>query len=137
MKRVGIWIDHRRAIVVTIDEGRESHQIIESERENDERPNGGRRSSTPYGPQAGSQEHQLEAKERQRAIRFYKEVILAMGKPDELLVMGPAGAKREFVELLEKQSDLRVKIKMETTDRMTEAQVAAKVRTAVFPTNEV
>jgi hypothetical protein len=133
LRRVGIWIDHRKAIVVTIDEGGESRRVIENPVERHAGPEGSRRTSTPYGPQAPSFERQLEEKNRLHAAKFFKEVIKSMGRPDRLFVMGPADAKREFVERVEKESGLRgLAIKVETTDRMTEAQVAAKVRETDF-----
>jgi hypothetical protein len=132
MKKIGIWIDHRRAVVVTIDEGGESRHVVESDIERHAGPEGSRRTSTPYGPQATSLERRMELKNRLRITNFFKKVIKGLGQPDHLLVMGPAKAKREFVELLKKTGGRRVKVKMETADRMTEAQVAAKVRKTEF-----
>ena len=133
MKRVGIWIDRRKAIVVTIDEGQESRQVFENDEERHPGPEGSRRTGTAYGPQATSLEKQVEARVQLHVVNFYKEVIAAIGKPDSLLVIGPAQAKLEFAEQVEKAPSLRgVKIKVEAADRMEEAQVAERVRKAEF-----
>lgn len=133
MKKVGIWIDHRKAVIATIDAGRESRQVIEGDIDRHPGPPGSRRTSTPYGPQAANQDKQREEKERHHAVNFYKEVIKAIGKPDQLLVMGPAEAKREFAELVEQNSEMRgVIMKLEPADKMTEPQVAAKLRNTEF-----
>jgi len=133
MKKVGIWIDHRRAVVVTIDAGQESRQVVESDLERHPGPEGGRRTGTAYGPQVKDVERQVEEKTRHHLAAFYRDVIKRMGKPDRLLVMGPGEARREFVALVEKTPALRgVSMKVEAADRMTDEQVAVKVRTAEF-----
>jgi len=133
MRKVGIWIDHRRAVVVTIDAGQESRQVVESDLERHAGPEGSRRTSTAYGPQVKDLERQVQEKARHHLAGFYRDVIKCMGKPDRLLVMGPAEARREFAGLVEKDPALRgVKMTVETADRMTDEQVAFKVRTAEF-----
>ena len=133
MKKVGVWIDHQKALITVIDAGKESQQVIESDLERHPGPPGGRRTGLAYGPQAKNLDRQREEKEKHHVASFYKDVIKAIGKPDQLLVMGPAEAKREFAQLVEKSSELRgVKIRVEAADRMTEAQVATKVRGAEF-----
>ena len=133
MKKVGIWIDHRKAVVVTIENGDEKLQTIEGDIERHAGPSGGWRTSTPWGPQAPVNEHGREEHYRKQVTNFYKEVVKAIGKPDQLLVMGPAQAKREFAESLEKVANLRdVPLKVVSADKMTDPQVAAKVRTTIF-----
>lgn len=123
MKKVGIWIDHRRAVVVTIENGEESIKTIEGEDDH-------KRKS--MGPQAIN-EHRVEENYRLHVVNFYKDVIKDIGKPDQLLVMGPAQAKLEFAGEVEKVSELRgVTMKIETADKMTDPQVAAKVRETQF-----
>jgi stalled ribosome rescue protein Dom34 len=133
VKKVGIWIDRRRAVVVVIEDGEESQRVIDADVERHAKPSGGWRTSTPWGPQAPVSEHGREEHYRHQVARFYKEVIKAVGKPDQLLVMGPAQAKREFADMVEKAPELRgVALKVENADRMTDPQVAARVRDTVF-----
>lgn len=129
MKKVGIWIDHRRAVVVTIENGEESVQTIEGEADRQPKAAGRSGNATKWGPQAPINEHRIEENYRLHVVRFYRDVIKAIGKPDQLLVMGPAQAKLEFAGEIEKVADLRgVPRKIETADKMTDPQVAAKVR---------
>jgi hypothetical protein len=133
MRKVGIWIDHRRAVVVTIDAGRESRQVLESDLERHAGPEGGRRTSKAYGPQVKDMERQVQDRTQHHLAEFYRDVIKCIGKPDRLLVMGPAEAKREFADLVEHDPALRGLIMtVEAADRMTEEQIAVKVRTAEF-----
>ncbi|HXV15017.1 MAG TPA: hypothetical protein VEC56_12495 [Candidatus Krumholzibacteria bacterium] len=133
MKKVGIWIDHRRAVVVTIENGSESIKTIEGDVDRQPKAAGRSGNATKWGPQAPINERRIEENYRLHVVHFYKDVIKSIGKPDQLLVMGPAQAKLEFAEEIEKVAELRgVPLKVETTDKMTDPQVAAKLRATEF-----
>lgn len=133
MKKTGIWIDHRTAVVVTIENGQESIKKLEGEADRQPKAAGRSGNPTKWGPQATINEHRVEENYRHHVVNFYKEVIKAIGKPDQLLVMGPAQAKLEFAEEIGKVADLRnVPLKVETVDKMTDPQVAAKLRATEF-----
>ena len=122
-----------QAVVVTIENGNETVETIEGDIERHPKPSGGWRSATPWGPQSAVNEHRVEEKYRLHVVNFYKDVIKSIGKPDQLLVMGPAQAKREFAEEIEKIGELRsIALKVETADKMTDPQIAAKVRATEF-----
>jgi hypothetical protein len=129
MKKVGIWIDHRRAVIVTIENGNQSIATMEGDMDRQPKAAGRTGSKTKWGPQAPVNEHRMEEHYKLHVVHFYKDVIKAIGKPDQLLVMGPAQAKHEFAEELDKTHELRdVPRKVETADKMTDPQIAAKVR---------
>jgi hypothetical protein len=133
MKKVGIWIDHRRAVVVTIENGSESIKTLEGEVDRQPKAAGRSGNPTKWGPQATFNERRMEENFRLHVVNFYKDVIKSIGKPDQLLVMGPAQAKLEFAEEIEKVAELRgVPLKVETADKMTDPQVAAKLRATEF-----
>jgi hypothetical protein len=129
MKKVGIWIDRRRAVIVTIDGGKESRRVIEGDVERHAKPRGGWRMRLPWGPQAPIKEHTREQHYQNQVINFYKDVIKHIGTADHLLVMGPADAKKEFAQQVEKSPALKnVPITLEPADKMTDPQIAARVR---------
>ena len=122
MKKVGIWIDHRRAVIVTIEHGQETIATMEGDADR-----------LPAGPQSSINEHRIEENYKLHVVHFYKDVIKAIGKADQLLVIGPAQAKHEFAEEVEKVADLRaVPRKIEAADKMTDPQIAAKLRATEF-----
>ena len=133
MKKVGIWIDHRRAVVVEIVDGVESRRIIESDVEPLPPTSGGKRTGTPWAPRTGTKEFGREEAHQHKMTNFYRNVASQIGRPDHLLVMGPATAKQEFVDTVQTLSSLHgVPIKIEPADKMTDPQIAAKVRDYVF-----
>ncbi|HEX5131490.1 MAG TPA: hypothetical protein VFX92_03270 [Candidatus Krumholzibacteria bacterium] len=133
MKKVGIWIDHRRAVVVEIVDGVESQRVIESEIEPVPPASGGKRTGTPWAPRTGVKENGRKEHHQHQLAAFYRDVATQVGHPDHLLVMGPATAKNEFAEIAQTLHELAgVPMKIEAADKMTDPQIAAKVREYVF-----
>ena len=116
-KEVGLWIDHRRAVIVTHPgHGDEIKQITsdmdsgEGESHHDTTEDGG--------------ERRLDGEMK----RFYDEVITYLRDATSVLIMGPGEAKIELEKRLEghEPSDRIVTVK--TADKMTDHQIAAEVR---------
>jgi hypothetical protein len=133
MKKVGIWIDHKRAVVVEIVDGVENRRTIESEVEPLAPPSGGKRLGIPWAPRSGFKEHGRKEHHQHQLAGFYKNVAAQIGRPDHLLVMGPSTAKNEFAEVAQNTHELNgVPIKVESADKMTDPQISARVRDYVF-----
>jgi hypothetical protein len=126
--RVGLWIDHRKAIVVVVtDEGEEVGLII-SKVEKQLRRSGD-------SPLKGPFESRLVPADdsRQRAFTghlniYYDAVIASIRDAESILIFGPGEAKDELKERLEEHNLGGCVVGMETVDRMTDRQIAAKVR---------
>jgi len=59
---------------------------------------------------------------------FYKDVISCIRDAVSILIFGPGEPKEELKKHLEHEGLGNLMIGVETTDRMTEPQIAAKVR---------
>jgi hypothetical protein len=120
-KRVGLWIDHRKAIIVTITEQGESTQEIKSDMEKHVRFSSG-------SSDDGSTEDVRDRHFGNHLNSFYDKVIACLRGADSIQIFGPGEAKGELEKLLEKEG-LKGKIfEIEAMDKMTDRQIAAKVR---------
>jgi hypothetical protein len=128
MRKVGVWIDHTKAVVAVIENGNESLETVESNVGRHAGPSGGSGNSTPWGPKAPNDEHKRERKYEQHLVRYYRDVIKHLGQPAQLMLIGPARAKQELKAELEKSQLKDVPTAVETTDEMTDAQVMAHLR---------
>lgn len=127
-KQIGMWIDHRKAVIVTMMDGKPMLNTIESNMEQHVRPAGGSRSKLPYGPQDIMKEDGRERRFKLHLRRWYEEVSTKVREADELLVFGPGQGKLEFRKHIE-GSPLENRLQgLETVDKMTDGQIAAKVR---------
>ncbi|MBT8372830.1 MAG: hypothetical protein HKO68_11905 [Desulfobacterales bacterium] len=141
-KYVGIWLDHREAFVVYLvnnqpfaDENQEMIERIESDIERRVRLSGGSRTrKTPYGPQEISVDSKQEDRFKLQIRKYYKEILLRISDADRILIFGPGEAKIELKKEIEKSKDIAGKIKkIESADKMTIRQIAAKVRAFFKP----
>ena len=126
---VGIWIDHRQAVVVTIIGDQEAIRVIESNVERHARISGGTRSANPTSPQEVVSESQRDERYRHHLAAFYDEVQKSLGAPEKIAIFGPGEAKLEFVRHLQKTKKLQSRIScVDPADKMTPNQLVAKVR---------
>ena len=126
--KVGLWIDHRKAVIVTVaGEGEEINQI-NSNIEKHVRSSGGSRSKTPYGPQDVSAEDIRDRKFLDHLNIYYDKVISSIHTAESILIFGPGEAKGELKRRIESKKLKGVIVAVETTDKMTVNQIAAKVR---------
>ena len=126
---VGIWIDHEKAYIVSIEHSREHTVCIESNVEGHSRLSGGSRSSTIYGPQEVASERKIEEKRKHHLQRYYRNVIRAIKEGERILIFGPGEAKIELERAIKKTKGLYSRIdRVEPADKMTERQIVARVR---------
>jgi hypothetical protein len=125
---VGLWIDHREAIVVVLTENGETTKHIESAIEKQLRRSGRSPSNEPFESQLVPADDTRERDYRGHLANYYSEVIACIGDANSVLIFGPGEAKGELKKRMEKDQDgLRI-VTIETADKMTEPQIVAKVK---------
>jgi hypothetical protein len=123
MKRnVGLWIDHRETFLVFVGDAGEETRRIESGMEPHIRFSGGNR------PADGAADDQRDRQFAVHLNRYYDEVIAQIRDAESILVFGPGEAKGEFEKRLAGKRMGSHLVVVETADKMTEPQIAAKVR---------
>lgn len=117
---VGVWIDHERAVIVSIAAGDVTTRTLESHVE-----------GHPHyaGSQEGGGEKKYEERHDQHLDRYYDQVIGQLGEPDALLLIGPGEAKLQLKERLGRsKAPTERAVAVESADRLTEPQIVAKVK---------
>ena len=124
----GIWIDHRKAIIVAITDKGEETGLVISKAEKQLRRSGD-------SPLKGSYEplQVPESDSRQKMLTghlniYYDAVIASIRDAESLLIFGPGDAKDELKKRLKRNKLGGLIVGMETVDKMTDRQIAAKVR---------
>jgi len=122
MKReIGLWIDHREAIIVTLEGDKEDIKRIESDVEKRVRFSG---AADTNGVGEDKRDRRIEG----HLDHYYDAIIAQLGEATAVLIMGPGEAKTEFHKHMEKQLPLTKFVNVESADKMTDAQIVAKVR---------
>ncbi len=127
-KQVGLWIDHKKAILLSIGEDGENIQKIESGLERHVRYRGETHPRTPYSAQYQQGDDQLDNKFNLHLNKFYDKVIAQIRDAGSILIIGPGEAKAELKKRLTHGKVHAQIIGIESADKMTERQIAAKVR---------
>ena len=117
-KTVGLWIDHKKAVVVFVDGKDTELKVISADIEKHHRQSGVAKPADDI---------------RQRALTghldgFYDEVVDCIRDTGSILVLGPGEAKGELSKRLEKGNLSRRIVGMKTSDKMTDKQIIALVR---------
>ena len=119
-KEVGLWIDRKRAAIVTVKNGdMEMHQVV-SDVEKHVRFSG--------GAQDISEEDIVERRFENHLRKYYDEVISNIHDAESILKFGPGEAKIELKKRIDGKSFIGKKIHVETEDKMTDRQITAKVK---------
>lgn len=129
MKNLGIWIDKKKAKVVSIESGNESLDTIVSDVE-DFHVGGGSGSRLKGGPQDVVKDNKYLEREKHQLAEFFKDVVMCIADADAIVIFGPAQTGEKLYNLLlEKHSQFHHKtISIEKADNMTDNQIMAWVR---------
>jgi len=122
-KDVTIWIDHREAVFATLTGEAEETSRLESDVEKHVRYS---------GDQSGA-EDQHDKRFAGHLRRYYDAVVSRIGDAEGILLLGPGEAKRELDKRLREEGLGGRIVAVETTDKMTEPQIAARARQQFLP----
>jgi hypothetical protein len=89
---------------------------------------GSSHSKTPEGLKEVTSEDQRDRKFTNSLNRFYDEVIGLVSDAKRILIFGPGKAKGELAKRFEHAGRQLQVLAIETVDKMTDRQIAAKVR---------
>ena len=125
---VGLWIDHREAVIVSISDKGESTQVIESNVEKHRSRIGGVHSTVPFEPLLVPADDRQQNALTGHLNGYYDKVIEAIGGVKSILIFGPGEARGELKKRIEKSKSNESVVEVEAADKMTERQISAKVR---------
>jgi hypothetical protein len=127
--KVGIWIDHRKAVMVLASPDLVTAKTVESDVGPHARYSERAAYPTPDSPRTGRGEKKYEERNRQSLDRYYDEVISQMGQPEALLIFGPGEAKLQLKERISNSKALSgLAVEIESTDKLTDAEIVAHVK---------
>jgi stalled ribosome rescue protein Dom34 len=119
-RAVGVWIDHRKAMIAILAGKSEELTRVTSNIEKHVRYSG--------AAQEDSAEDQRDRRFAGHLDKYYDEVIACIRDADSILILGPGEAKGELAKRLGRRALGGRIVGIETVDKMTHPQVAARVR---------
>ena len=125
-KRVGLWLDRNKAVIVTIANKTEGRRIITSDMEH----------YILYStavPGDGSPEDLRDRRFWNHLGEYYDKIIAHIRDATEIQIFGPEGAKYELQKHLESEGLAGLIVSMEDAEKLTDLEIATKVQKR-FPT---
>ena len=126
--KAGVWIDHRKAVVVQITDNGEETRQIDSDVVRPFASAGGPGSKQPDRRQGFAAESKLEHTFKNQLNTFYDAVLTSLRDADSILIIGPGEAKGEFQKRLKSKKFPAHVVELEAADKMTDRQITALVR---------
>lgn len=118
-KTIGLWIDHKEAVLVSIKDGATSVRRVESEVGTRFSPSGGWKTGGTSVAQSIVKEQTADERRKHHLRAYYQELVKAVGAAEEVFIFGPGEAKHELVKELEKMKGRHVRIAaVETCDKI-------------------
>ena len=128
ISKVGLWIDHRKALIVTMTDKGEVIKLIISALEKQARRSPSARHSGTFESQKVPADDSRQRARTGHLNIYYDAVIAAIRNAESILIFGPGEAKGELEQRLKRNNLGGRIVGVETMDKMTGPQIAAKVR---------
>jgi hypothetical protein len=120
-KRIGLWLDRNKAVIVSIANNIEAKRIITSDMEH----------YVLYStvvPGDGSPENIRDRRFWNHLSEYYEKIIAHIRDATEIQIFGPAEAKYELQKHLENEGLWEHIVSVEEVGKLTDLQIAAKVQ---------
>ena len=125
--KMGVWIDHRKAVIVDLTEKGPETRIVLSGVDKQLRRTGDSPLKGRYEAQMVPADDSRQAALTGELNSYYDQVILSMRNACAIYICGPGEAKGELRNRIE-QGPLSGRITaIETADTMTDRQIAARI----------
>ena len=124
----GLWIDHRKAVIVTISDNGEKTKRITSSVEKQLRRSGRSRPRPTYESPGAAAGSSREREYRGQPADYYDDIAACIGAALMIFIFGPGEAKGELRKRIEAKGLGKKVVGCESADKMSGHQVAARVQ---------
>ena len=126
--KVGLWIDHKKAVIVFLTGEKQEIKLIKSNVEKQDRRSVTSRHEGPFESQSLAPGDHRDREFLGHLDIYFNDVIASIRDAEAILILGPGEAKGQLKKHLETKNLGDRIVAVETVDEMTDPQIAAKVR---------
>ena len=121
MKNIGVWLDHRKAVILTVSDSGEEVKEIHSGIQKRIHAGG----KTPW---EASQQDVLDRQFGNQVRKFYGDILPYLEHAETIRIYGPGEAKKELETRLQKEGLGDRIVETRTMGKLTDRQVVAEIR---------
>jgi len=128
-KKVGIWLDSEKAYIISLINGREKLEKIESNVESRVRYEGEKKSFSRIGGQLVNPQKKKTKRKKHQLQNYFQNILKKTKDAGDIYIFGPAEAKTGLNKEYSKHKELQSKVlRVENSGKLTENQMKAQVR---------
>jgi len=128
-KQIGIWVDSKKAVIVTLENSIEKTNVIESNLENRIYHNKESDKGNFSGTRHSNNEKKFDERRKHQMADFIKQITQHIASADEIYIFGPAETKIKLKHEIENNTHLIEKLSLvEASDQITTNQIIAKTK---------
>jgi len=125
----GLWIDRKKAVIIFLADKKEKKIVLDSGLDKIFQQAGKLNSANPNGRRDETPDDIKERVFKGHLNNYYDRVISLIKGADSIYIFGPGETKNELAKRSQKEKLKGRILKVETSDKLTDRQIAAKVRT--------
>jgi hypothetical protein len=130
--KAGLWIDHRKCVVVLVNDKKIEKKIIKSKTEKHLRSIDGKINTTSFESRKVIADDSQERYFTAHLNTYFDEVISYIKDAEFILIFGPGEAKGELLKHINTNKIKAQVEEIETSDKMTDSQIVAKVKEHLY-----
>jgi len=127
-RKVGLWIDHRKAVIAFLAGKEEEIKQINSDVEKHIQRSAASRSGGKFESRVVPSDDRQQREFTGHINVYYDKVVSCIRDAQAILILGPGEPKGELKKRIEREGLGNLIVGFETVDNMTDHQIAAKVR---------
>lgn len=129
-RQIGIWLNSTKAILVEMANGSETVRTIESEVESRTRYPGEGKNFSRLGSMQVNPSKKNTNRKKHQLHHYFDEIIDELEGAENIFIFGPSTTKNLLEKEIRKNSSfINKNISIENSDKMTQNQLIAKVKT--------
>lgn len=126
--KIGLWLDNRKAVIVSISGKKEKIISINSNVEEYHKDLKGCKIKNKYGSKDFTAYDIVEKDMEEHLKKYFNKIISQIKNADIILIFGPGKAKQELSKYIEKYKFMSRKIEVVTSAKMSDNEILSKVR---------
>jgi hypothetical protein len=128
-KNVGIWLDNEKAYIITLNDGNENVEKIESKIETRVRIEGEKKSYSRLGGMFINPQKKKTKRKNHQLKEYFNLILRKTRGASSIYIFGPADAKNNLKKVVQQEKSLTHKLKqVDPSDKLTQNQMIARVK---------
>jgi len=134
--KAGLWIDHRKCVIVLVNGNKIEKKIINSNIEKHLRHFDGKTHTNSFEAQKVKADDKQERHFIAYLNTYFDEIISYIHDAEFILIFGPGEAKSELLKHIKNNKITGQIEEIETSDKLTDHQIVARVKEHLFKLEE-